>query len=126
MPKFLWGRDREDAPNRDGYSDETPPESASSAKDTDSNEVDNEGKNELYWIHLMEYEQTQLRVIYNDKMRSLWPDWDLQVAESKLKLDFYDAVVRCGGGVYLKRILRWVDKIEQGEFADLQTVLHTL
>lgn len=74
----------------------------------------------------MEHEQTQLRRIYADKMRSLWPDWDLQVEESKLKLDFYDAVVRCCGGVYLKRILRWVDKIEKGEIADLQTVLHTV
>ncbi|ROW06268.1 hypothetical protein VPNG_08099 [Cytospora leucostoma] len=126
MPKFLRGRDREDEPKRDSYPADTSAGPAASAKDTDPDDLDNEGKDELFWIHLMEYEQTQLRKIYNDKMKSLWPDWTLQVEESKLKFDFYDAAVRCCGGVYLKRILRWVDKIEKGEFADLQTVLHTV
>lgn len=72
----------------------------------------------------MGYDQTQLRKIYRDKMRSVRPHWDLRVAESKLKYDFHDAVSMC---VYESSdkaaILRLVDKLEAGELAELGTEL---
>lgn len=124
VPKFLRNRDREEEPRRESYPDEVPPpEGGSDDGQHDPDDLDNEGKNELYWIHLMEYETTQLRKVYHDKMRSFWPDWDLCREESGLKLDFYDAVVRCAAGVFLKRVGIWVDKIEAGDFVSLQTVL---
>lgn len=124
VPKFLWNRDREDEPRGENYPDETPQSEGGSINgQRDPDELDNEGKNELYWIHLMEYETTQLRKIYHDKMRSFWPDWDLHREESSLKLDFYDAAARCAAGVFLKRVRMWVDKIETGDFVSLQTVL---
>lgn len=124
VPKFLRNRDREDEPRRESYPDETPqPEGGSDNRQRDPDDLDNEGKNGLYWIHLMEYETTQLRKIYHDKMKSFWPDWDLCREESRLKLDFYDAAARCAGGVFLRRVRIWVDKIEAGDFVGLQTVL---
>lgn len=118
MPKFLAGPERDEEPKRHDYPDidEAPPESNEIAN---SSKLDNEGKNTLYWVHLMEYEQTQLRKIYNDKMRSMWPEWDLQVEESKLKNDFCNALSYCGSGFSIKRILRWVDQLEAGECAAL-------
>lgn len=120
VPKFLWGPTREEEPKRDTYSNETPIERQTlEPKGSDPDELDNEGKNELYWIHLMEYDQTQLRKIYHDRMRSLWPDWDLEIAESKLKFEFYDAVTIFPSGFYLRRITEWVDKLEAGEVVEL-------
>ncbi|POS73356.1 hypothetical protein DHEL01_v208247 [Diaporthe helianthi] len=124
VPKFLRNRDRADEPKRESYPDEDPPpEGTSGNGQRDPDDLDNEGKNGLYWIHLMEYETTQLRKIYHDKMRSFWPDWDLCREESRLKLDFYDAVDRCAGAVFLGRVRVWVDKIEAGDFVSLQSVL---
>lgn len=124
VPKFLRNRDREDEPKRESYPDVAPlPEGGLGSGQHDPDDLDNEGKDELYWIHLMEYETTQLRKIYHDKMKSFWPDWDLCGEESRLKLDFYDAVARCANGVFLKRVRMWVDKIEAGNFVSLQTVL---
>ncbi|KAG8161177.1 hypothetical protein KVR01_009441 [Diaporthe batatas] len=125
VPKFLRNCDREDEPKRETYADETPPPEGSSGNgQQDPDELDNEGKNELYWIHLMEYETTQLRKIYHDKMRSIWPDWDLCVEESRLKLDFYEAVARCSDGWFLGGVQRWVNKIEAGDFVTLESVLN--
>ncbi|KAH8781205.1 phosphotransferase enzyme family-domain-containing protein [Diaporthe sp. PMI_573] len=124
VPKFLRNRDREDEPKRESYPDEPPPPKGGSDNgQRDPDDLKNEGKNGLYWINLMEYETTQLRKIYHDKMRSFWPDWDLCREENRLKLDFYDAVARCAGGVFLKRLRIWVDRIEAGDFVRLQTVL---
>lgn len=120
VPKFLWGPTREEEPKRDTYSNEAHIElHPSEEKAPDPDELDNEGKNQLYWIHLMEYDQTQLRKIYHDKMRSLWPDWDLAIAESKLKFQFYDAVTIFPIGFFLTTITEWVDRLEAGELADL-------
>lgn len=124
VPKFLWGPTREEEPKRDTYSNEPPLEihTSEGKAPPDPDELDNEGKNQLYWIHLMEYDQTQLRKIYHDKMRSLWPDWDLEIAESKLKFEFYDAVTIFPIGFYLTAITKWVDKLEAGELAELNIV----
>lgn len=124
VPKFLRGRDRAEEPKREDYSDDSPP--GSTAADPDPDDLDNEGKNQLYWIDLMEYETTQLRKIYHDKMRSLWPEWDLHLTEGRMKRDFYQAVVICFQDFFLKRTLKWVDKIEAGEFTDLDTVLENV
>lgn len=128
VPKFLRGKMREEEPKRDTYADETPPASPKSSSkgeiaEPDPDDLDNEGKDSLYWIHLMEYDQTQLQKVYHDKMRSLLPAWDFQVEESKLQCHFYDAMVRCSTGFHLKAILQWMDKIEAGEQADLDVML---
>lgn len=121
MPKFLDGSSRDKEPKRQEYADETAEQSE--APDSSEDGLDNEGKNELYWIHLMEYEMTQLRKVYHATMSQLRPDWDVQVSESALKLDFLGAVMRCGNGAYIKRTAQWVDLIERGEYPRLMGVL---
>lgn len=126
VPQFLWNLTREGKPKRDTYADETPAPSVASEKKAVPDELDNGGKNELYWIHLLEYDQTQLCKIYHDRLRSLWPEWDLQVAESRLEYNFYDAVVSCAIGSYLKAILEWVEGLEAGEVAELGIALRRI
>ncbi|KAF5024453.1 hypothetical protein F66182_3539 [Fusarium sp. NRRL 66182] len=119
MPKFLRGATREREPQRDEYGDETPEDVAARQEDG----MDNEGKNELYWIHLLEYEQTQLREVYSEHMSRLCPRWDEIVADGVLKVDFLGAVVRCADGYNLKRIEAWADAIDRGEFPGLAETL---
>ncbi|KAL2262406.1 hypothetical protein VTK26DRAFT_1455 [Humicola hyalothermophila] len=119
VPEFLRGAAREVKPDRNCYTDV---DKASCGEDLDDG-PDNEGKTELYWIHLMEYEQTQLRKVYAARMRQLRPEWDTEVEESALKVDFLQAVLRCGSGFYLGRIEQWIDAVERGEFLPLMEVL---
>ncbi|KAI3391991.1 hypothetical protein diail_6367 [Diaporthe ilicicola] len=112
-PKFLVGESREKEPIRDDYSNEAPPDSADAPKPGDPDDLDNEGKNQLYWIHQMDYETTQLRKLYKEKLRQLWPDWPLE--DSYLKIDFLEAVFQCSAGLFVKKVDRWVDSIERGD-----------
>ncbi|KAH7010355.1 phosphotransferase enzyme family-domain-containing protein [Ilyonectria destructans] len=120
MPKFLMGPVRQEEPVRDNYMDETLEEAEERDDDDDQ---DSEGKNELYWIHLMEYEQTLLRKAYADRMRLLWPTWDAHVADAMLSTDFLGAIGRCAFGFNLKGIDGWIDAIEKGEFPRLESLL---
>ncbi|KAK0617783.1 phosphotransferase enzyme family-domain-containing protein [Bombardia bombarda] len=127
MPEFLRGAVRETRPDRNCYTDVSDKGSDGGGGEyigqglEDS--LDNEGKTELYWIHLMEYEQTQLRKVYSARMRRLRPGWDMEVSEGALKVDFLGAVSRCGAGFYIRRIEQWVDAIERKEFLGLMEVL---
>lgn len=123
MPKFLYGADREEKPDRDQYADETPESMAARHQTDTDDELDNEGKTELYWIHLMEYEMTLLRKVYSDHIARLWSGFDEAMAEGLLKTDFYKAVVYCADGWCLKRVERWVSAINKGEFPRLDETL---
>ncbi|ETS84910.1 hypothetical protein PFICI_02935 [Pestalotiopsis fici W106-1] len=120
MPKFLTDSSREEEPKRDEYMDETASDSAEREKSSDPNLLDNEGKDDLYWIHRMEWEVTQLRKVYSTKMRELWPDWPLE--ESNLKVDFYEAVLQCAAGIFLKQVDKWADGKESGQSLRLTDV----
>ncbi|KAJ2989583.1 hypothetical protein NUW58_g3397 [Xylaria curta] len=111
VPKFLESDIRLEEPRRDDYGNETP-ESAASQNNGHSDQLDNEGKNQLYWIHRMEYEATQLREVYETRLRQLWLDWPLQ--DSQIKVDFYTAVLQCSAGVSAKMANRWLDRVESG------------
>ncbi|KAF5027023.1 hypothetical protein F66182_899 [Fusarium sp. NRRL 66182] len=120
-PQFLNGPKREKEPVPDDYSDETPEEAGD--RKSVGNAQDNEGKNELYWHHLMEYEQTKLRAVYADQMRELRLTWDAEVADGVLRDDFLGAVEQCAAGWPLRAIERWIDAVEKGEFPRLYHVL---
>jgi aminoglycoside phosphotransferase (APT) family kinase protein len=122
LPKFLEGPIREEEPKRQAYADENP-EDRQVEGGSEDDELDNEGKNELYWIHLLEYETTQLRRVYNTHMRQLRPGWDIEVQENALKDDFIGAVFSCSQGFFLKRIARWVDAVEKGGFPRFVDIL---
>ncbi|KAK6452980.1 hypothetical protein FP744_10009231 [Trichoderma asperellum] len=114
MPRFLEPT-RENEPKRQDYADEAP-------EDNEDTNLDNEGKNQLYWIHLMEYEQTQLRKVYHERMCQLQPGWDATAKESILKEDFFDAVNVIRDGFFLKRSAQWIDAVERGEFPRLMDI----
>ena len=112
-PKFLVGQRREEEPIRDMYADEDPTESANSKDNGDPDNLDNEGKNSLFWIHLMEYETTKLRAVYEARLRQLWPDWPL--GQSDTDVDFFEAVLQCSAGIFVKKVNKWVDSLERGD-----------
>jgi hypothetical protein len=121
VPKFLDGPIREEEPQRDMYADMTPEETAAAAsrKRDDSNYLDNEGKNELYFIHKMEYEATQLRKVFKARLRELWPEWRHE--ESHVKVTFFQAITLCDG-MWVNKVRRWADRIEKGEIVRLEDV----
>ncbi|KAL9564769.1 hypothetical protein ACKAV7_011221 [Fusarium commune] len=121
VPKFLQGATREEKPHRDTYGDET----AHDIAEKGEGNIDNEGKNELYWEHRMEYEQTQLRKVYSEAISQHYPQWDKLVAESTLKVGFLGTVARCADGVFLKGIEKWVDAVGEGEHPRLEEVLQS-
>ena len=121
MPEFLRGVDREREPRRDEYGDEHAEKEISSEGFDD---LDNEGKCDLYWIHLMEYEQTQLRKVYSENMSRLWAGWDETVADSTLRTDFLGAVLRCAEGFALPQIETWVTAVNRGEFLGLLETIY--
>jgi hypothetical protein len=120
LPKLVQNSRREEEPERDSYGDAS---ESDHEEGDDEDELDNEGKDSLYWIHLMEYEQTRLRRVYEVKMSTLWPQRKTVAAQSSLKSDFQAAVDRCAAGWYLKRVEQWIDAVEGGTFPRLADVL---
>ncbi|KAI9155569.1 Altered inheritance of mitochondria protein 9 [Paramyrothecium foliicola] len=113
VPKFLDGELREDEPRRDSYRDETIEEAAAeAAKRNDPHDLDNEGKTDLYWIHKMEYETTQLRKVYKAKLKELCPEW---AEERTLESDLYEAALQCDG-LWMGKAQRWAERTKKGEF----------
>ncbi|KAF7561098.1 hypothetical protein G7046_g3052 [Stylonectria norvegica] len=118
VPTFFDEQVREEEPQRDWYMDERPEESAAAAeKRNDPDYLDNEGKNELYFIHRMEYEATQLRKVYEAKLKELWPEWPLEASD--VKINFFQAISQCDGP-WVKKSRRWAECMEKGKFVRLE------
>lgn len=115
VPKFLAGQPREDEPKRDDYSDETPQDVARRLELGHLDDLDNEGKNRLYWIHRREYEVTQLRKVYKARLMELWPDVPLEGSDRKL--GFFEAVMQCSGGLTMDYVHDWLNKMQEGVVA---------
>ncbi|KAK8065934.1 hypothetical protein PG997_012681 [Apiospora hydei] len=89
-PVFIHNnRKRKDKPLRDEYADETEEDRELSSKYDGGHHLDNEGKNELYWIHLKEYETTQLKKVYDARMEQLLPAWGEMMKDAELQMKFY-------------------------------------
>jgi hypothetical protein len=114
MPKFLDGQTREEEPQREIYADE--PAEAAAQQHNNPDYLDNEGKDELYWIHRMEFQMTQLRRVYMARIKELQPEWPLE--GSLVKMDFLQAIWQCDG-IWAKQTSRWVDRMEKGEVVRL-------
>ncbi|KAF5667191.1 altered inheritance of mitochondria mitochondrial [Fusarium heterosporum] len=119
LPKFLHGNPREVKPHPDAYGDEEPEDIVPRDKDG----LDNEGKTQIYWEHLMEYEQTQLRKVYSHHMAQQYPPWNELVAASTLKIDFLKAVMLCADEFHVRGIERWIDIVNGGQFPRLYDTL---
>lgn len=71
----------------------------------------------------MEYEQTQLRKVYHERMCQLQPDWDDTAKESVLKEDFFSAVNVIRDGFFLRKTAQWIERVERSEFPRLMDIL---
>ncbi|KAK0620853.1 phosphotransferase enzyme family-domain-containing protein [Immersiella caudata] len=111
LPKFLEGPAREKEPQRDSYAD-TDPVANEPAAAEGGGELGGQEKNELYYIHRMEYEATQLRKVYKAKLKQLWPEWPLD--ENPAEMDLFEAISMCDG-IWAGRVGRWADRMEKGE-----------
>ncbi|EED16705.1 conserved hypothetical protein [Talaromyces stipitatus ATCC 10500] len=121
-PQSLMGSVREEELKRQDYGNESDDEEYE-LRGNEDDDLDNEGKCELYSVNLMEYENPQLRRVCRAHMRKLRPDWDTEIEQNALKHDFIGAVFRCGNGITLQKIDQRVEAIEKGQFLRLRDIL---
>ncbi|KAK7935554.1 hypothetical protein PG985_001049 [Apiospora marii] len=113
-PAFLRGPERDEEPSRDGYADETEEDRERSRRCRVKCDLDNEGKNKLYWIHLKEYEITQLRKVYDKSMQQILPTWKEMAKDAELQLDFYQCVENASISWDSRTTCVWAKFIEKG------------
>lgn len=116
QPRFLEGRDRTESPARNSYgssSDDddfdsrTPARGNSSAVDT------------KYSKHLLEYEQTHLRKVFEKEMTRIQPDYVAIMKASAVKADFDKAIHYCDNRSSFRVIKRWLDGLDEGKIHSL-------
>lgn len=71
--------------------------------------------NTLYYEHLDEYECTCLRGHFLKEMTRLAPQWIVEYQTSGSKIDFDHALQNCDGGIWTKKVQRWLNGLEAGE-----------
>lgn len=120
FPEFLKGKERNEEPNRNNYA----PEDEEDANEPAADALDNEGINDLFWEHLLEYESTMLRTLFLDEMQKIAPEWIEESTKGAGKADFEIAVQHCDGGWSVKRLTAWLDAIEKGENWSLRRNLY--
>ncbi|KAK8012490.1 hypothetical protein PG991_009865 [Apiospora marii] len=113
-PAFLRDPERDEEPSRDGYADETEEDRELDRQCGTEDDLDNEGKNTLYWIHLKEYESTQLKKVYDTSMQQILPTWKEMVKDAELQLDFYQCVENASGSWDNHTTCVWAKSIEKG------------
>lgn len=113
FPQLLDGRARDVEPMRDQYI----PDSDDEEPDPDS--LDNEGINSLYWEHLLEYEQTQLRKFFKQEMAKMNATWVTTMESSTVEADFEKAVHNCDNTWRFKVVRRWLDAYKEGNVESL-------
>ncbi|KUJ07009.1 kinase-like protein [Mollisia scopiformis] len=111
LPQFLEGRERNEEPKREQYALDDGKEEDEGEKEP----LDNESMNSLYWEHLMEYELTQLRLLFREEMRIVAPEWIQEMQSGAEKADFEDAVRNCDNGWRSSTVVAWLDAREKGE-----------
>ncbi|KAK8133543.1 hypothetical protein PG984_005555 [Apiospora sp. TS-2023a] len=95
LPQLLDGRECDECPERSSYG---PSSDDENDDDSPPDKFDNEGVSSLYWEHLLEYEQTQLRKLFMEEMARVQPDWVATINNETTKADFELAVHNCDSG----------------------------
>lgn len=114
LPQLLEGRTRDEKPDKEDYAPDSEEED-----EEDDDGLDDEGITDLYWEHLLEYEQTQLRKLFVKEMEKIQPEWVAIMKQSTLKADFEKAVHSCDNGWRFKIVRRWVDALVAGDVQSL-------
>ncbi|PIL34300.1 hypothetical protein GSI_03075 [Ganoderma sinense ZZ0214-1] len=120
LPSFLLGRHRADRPDHATYGkaadgDEDGDEGEDATADKDGNGDWGEGgrPNSMYFEHLLEWEQTQLRAVFLEEMARVQPEWVEAHRAGVLRNDFYTAVMYCDDELCRRRVRQWVDHVER-------------
>lgn len=123
-PDLLFSATRNAKPVKDNYGDAEKVEDVDEAKlELDmNNNFDNEGKCDLYWEHMEEWELTQLRKVYDREMTKLCPWWIEKKLERGKLLDVKCALDHVTRG-YHSALREWLDKVEQGKGTSLRKML---
>ncbi|KAF6228519.1 hypothetical protein HO133_008249 [Letharia lupina] len=100
LPWVLISRERTTEPQKHRYTHE-------------GNETD-----ELYFIHLEEYEKTCLRQLFFEHMAKLEPAWMEVHRLSEAKADFDYAVENCDCEIHRKQIRTWLENVAAGKEQD--------
>lgn len=119
LPQLLEGRVRDEKPEKEAYAPDSDEED-----EEDDDGLDNEGITDLYWEHLLEYEQTQLRKLFVQEMEKAQPMWVAIMKDNTLKADFEMAVHSCDNGWRFKIVKRWVDALVAGDVQSLSAQLN--
>ena len=114
-PHLLHNTERDEEPRRDEYGDETEEDRERERQIRGSAALDNDGKNLLYWIHLKEYEDTQLKKVYNMRMQQLLPSWNEMMEDAEMQLDFYECLEGTAIGLGTLATIHWAKSIEKGD-----------
>jgi len=121
LPTFLRGRDRIEEPRKNQYlPDNDDEDTVDDTIGPTKKVLDNEGVNSLYWEHLLEYELTILREVFQKEMGILAPRWNEESEKGAVKADFEEAVQNCDSGWCTKKLKSWLDALEKGNIWDLR------
>lgn len=118
LPQLFEERLRETKPSKEEYDPDSDEED-----DKDDDGLDNEGITDLYWEHLLEFELTQLRGVFNSEMEKKSPEWMEITKTGALKDDFARAVDECDNGWRNKCVKEWADSLVKGESRNLRSMM---
>jgi Arc/MetJ-type ribon-helix-helix transcriptional regulator len=120
MPKLLTnGQARHEEPNRDDYPSDDEG-SDDEYRTPEELELDSEGKTIIYWEHLMEYEKTKLRQIYQDEMEMLCPGFREKQKAMALQADFHYAVTQIQDAAVCRKLKGWIRDLQNGTPSSLR------
>lgn len=116
LPLLLEGRRRDEKPGRGNYAADR---NINTCKSSRLDALDNEGVDELYWDHLLEYEQTQLREVFVEHMKTIQPRWIDQLNDSRVAADIEKAVHGAENPWVFKTVRRWLKAFVSGNTESL-------
>jgi len=76
---------------------------------------DNEGKEPKFWQRELEWQRTQLRVIFLEEMQKICPSWVEVYHKSEALRDFYNVCMLVDNVWEAERVKEWIDGLEAGE-----------
>ena len=103
---------RSEEPSKDDYEDD---ESSDDEIENDEADFDAEGKDHKYWDHLLEYQQTELRPIFLEKMSQLCPGWVDAYNNNEGLRDLLSVLRLIDNPWEVKNVRAWLDSVEAGE-----------
>lgn len=120
-PLFLKMRERHVKPERNDYGEYDPSVYASGCTPLDQG--DNEGMCDDYWEHLMEYELTQMRKLYDSEMELHMPGFTKLKEDHATTVDYSTAITALNNYFAHYYLNKWLIAVQDGTGLSCQEVL---